>query len=141
MRQLHVHQHQAITLPVDGLHRLQPVFGRVDLQAHLGEQGLAAHVASAYDRTAEFHDQIAARPGFRCAYRPQSNILCFRYGDGDQEKLRRPLLAQGRFHIGSTMLGDQRWLRMVVMNDATDAATMEAMLTEIERFGKGLGVG
>lgn len=101
--------------------------------AHLGEQGLAEHVASAYERTSRFHDLIEARSGFRCAYRPQSNILCFRYGDGDQEKLRRPLLAEGRFHIGSTMLGDRRWLRIVVMNDATDDATIVAMLDAIER--------
>ncbi|HLU39053.1 MAG TPA: pyridoxal-dependent decarboxylase, partial [Planctomycetota bacterium] len=101
--------------------------------AFLGERGLGEHVASAYERTARFHDLIAARRGFVCAYRPQSNILCFRYGDGDQERIRRRLLAEGRFHLSSTVLGEQRWLRMVVMNDATDDATVEAMLDAIAR--------
>lgn len=101
--------------------------------AFLGERGLADHVASAFDRTARFHDLIAARPGFACAYRPQSNILCFRHGDGDQERLRRQLLAEGRFHLSSTVLGDRRWLRMVVMNDATDEQTVTALLDSIAR--------
>jgi L-2,4-diaminobutyrate decarboxylase len=99
--------------------------------AFLGERGLAAHVDSVYGRTARFHDLIRARPGFHCAYRPQANILCFRYGDGDQERIRRRLLAEGRFHLSSTVLGERRWLRMVVMNEATDDATVEAMLDRI----------
>jgi L-2,4-diaminobutyrate decarboxylase len=99
--------------------------------AFLGEAGLARHVASAYERAARFHDLIADRPGFVCAFRPQSNILCFRCGNGDQEAIRRRLLAEGRFHLSSTTLGERRWLRMVVMNDATDEATVEAMLDRI----------
>lgn len=101
--------------------------------AFLGEAGVAAHVASAYERTARFHDLISRRPGFACAYRPQSNILCFRYGDGDQERIRRRLLAAGRFHLSSAVLGDRRWLRMVVMNDATDESTVSEMLEQICR--------
>jgi L-2,4-diaminobutyrate decarboxylase len=101
--------------------------------AFLGEAGLAAHVESAYDRTARFHDLIAARPGFACPYRPQSNILCFAYGDGDQEQIRRRLLAEGRYHLSSTVLGDRRFLRMVVMNDATDDAVVMGMMDSIAR--------
>lgn len=102
--------------------------------AFLGEHGLAAHVASAYERTARAYELISARPGFVCAYRPQSNILCFRYRDGDQERIRRQLLGEGRFHLSSTLLGDRRWLRMVVMNDATDEATVAAMSERIARL-------
>ncbi len=101
--------------------------------AFLGEHGLAEHVASAYQRAARFHDVIAARHGFACAYRPQSNILCFRYGDGDQERIRRRLLAEGRFHLSSTTFCDRRWLRIVVMNEATDEATIDALLDRIAR--------
>ncbi|MEZ5967106.1 MAG: pyridoxal-dependent decarboxylase [Planctomycetota bacterium] len=99
--------------------------------AFVGEAGMAAHVASAYDRTRRFHDLIADASGFTCAYSPQANILCFRYGDDDQEGIRRRLLGQGRFHLSATVLGERRWLRMVVMNDDTDEHTVEAMLDAI----------
>jgi len=102
--------------------------------AFVGERGLAQHVESAYARTARFHDLIADHPGFACAYRPQSNILCFRYGDGDQEQIRRRLLTEGRFHLSSTILDERRWLRMVVMNDATDEATVAAMVERIRQL-------
>lgn len=96
-----------------------------------GEQGLARHVEATFAKAARFHDAIAERPGFACAFTPQSNILCFRYGDGDQERIRRRLLAEGRFHLSSAVVGERRWLRMVVMNEATDDETIAAMLDRI----------
>lgn len=104
--------------------------------AALGERGLRAHVEGAYRRTAAFHRQIVERPGFECPTAPDANILLFRYGteNGLQERIRQALVAEGRFYLSSTMLGSRRYLRMVVMNDATNEAHIAALLARIEQL-------
>ncbi len=104
--------------------------------AALGEGGLRAHVEGACRRTAEFHRIIVARPGFQCPVEPEANILCFRYGtqNGEQERIRQALMAEGSFYLSSTMLEGLRYLRMVVMNDHTTEAHIVALLTRIEQL-------
>jgi L-2,4-diaminobutyrate decarboxylase len=100
-----------------------------------GERGMGDYVASQYDKTLRFWEQIESRDGFECLCRPESNILCFRYGtDAElQVALRERLLEEGRFHLSSTEVDDRRWLRMSVMAPATDDATIDALLDAIER--------
>jgi L-2,4-diaminobutyrate decarboxylase len=104
--------------------------------AFRGESGLGEYVASQYDKAARFYELIEAREGFECLCRPESNILCFRRGrDPDlQIELRSRLLAEGRFHLSSTEVHGERWLRMAVMAPSTSEATIEALLDEIERL-------
>jgi len=100
-----------------------------------GEAGLGDYVADTYDRAQRFHDIIAARPGFECPYRPESNILCFRYGADSrlQLEIRERLIDSGEFHLSSVELGGNRYLRIVVMSPATDDAAVERLLDAIER--------
>jgi L-2,4-diaminobutyrate decarboxylase len=100
-----------------------------------GERGLGEYVASMYDRTRGFHDQIARRPGFECPYVPESNILCFRYGrDAERQVgIRERLIAEGDFHLSSTVVSGERYLRIVVTAPSTDDAAIERMLDAIER--------
>jgi L-2,4-diaminobutyrate decarboxylase len=83
-----------------------------------------------------FWELISAREGFECLSRPESNILCFRYGTDDalQVELRERLLAEGRFHLSSTEVSGVRWLRMSVMAPASSEATIEELLEAIERL-------
>jgi L-2,4-diaminobutyrate decarboxylase len=101
-----------------------------------GERGLGEYVDAQYDKTARFFELIEAREGFECLCRPESNILCFRYGrdSARQVELRERLLAHGRFHLSSTEVDGKRWLRMAVMAPATDQATIESLLDEIVRL-------
>ena len=89
-----------------------------------GERGLGDYVADQYDKALRFWELIGERPGFECPYRPESNILCFRFGrDSDlQVAIRERLIASGEFHLSSVELGGERYLRIVVMNPATDEA-------------------
>jgi L-2,4-diaminobutyrate decarboxylase len=100
-----------------------------------GERGLGEYVAGQYEKTLRFWELIEQRDGFECLSRPESNILCFRYGDdGDlQVALRERLLEQGRFHLSSTEVSGERWLRMSVMAQATGEATIADLLDAIER--------
>jgi L-2,4-diaminobutyrate decarboxylase len=101
-----------------------------------GERGLGEYVAAQYDKTLRFWELISARRGFECLCRPESNILCFRYGRDDalQVELRERLLAEGRFHLSSTEVSGVRWLRMSVMAPASSEETIEELLDSIERL-------
>jgi L-2,4-diaminobutyrate decarboxylase len=100
-----------------------------------GERGLGDYVADQYDKALRFWELIGERPGFECPYRPESNILCFRFGtDSDlQVAIRERLIASGEFHLSSVELGGERYLRIVVMNPATDETTIERLLDAVER--------
>jgi L-2,4-diaminobutyrate decarboxylase len=104
--------------------------------AFRGEDGIGAYVADRYDRTLRFWELIEARPGFECLSRPESNILCFRYGRDPelQVRLREQLLAEKRFHLSSTVVNGERWLRMTVTAPATSEETIEGLLDAIEEL-------
>jgi L-2,4-diaminobutyrate decarboxylase len=99
--------------------------------AWAGERGLGEYVASRYDLARRFYDTLAREPGVSFPYVPESNIVCFRVGDGDQLALRDRLLASGRFHIGATMLGGVRYLRLVLMAPDTNEHTLAEVLREL----------
>jgi L-2,4-diaminobutyrate decarboxylase len=104
--------------------------------AFRGEDDIGRYVADRYDKTARFYELISARPGFECLSRPESNILCFRYGRDDavQVRLRERLLAEKRFHLSSTEVNGERWLRMTVTAPATSEETVERLLEAIEEL-------
>jgi L-2,4-diaminobutyrate decarboxylase len=106
--------------------------------AFRGEQGIGRYVADRYDQTVRFWQLIEARPGFECLSRPESNILCFRYGrDPDlQVRLREQLLAEQRFHLSSTEVNGERWLRMTVTAPSTSEETVEGLLAAIEELAR-----
>jgi L-2,4-diaminobutyrate decarboxylase len=101
-----------------------------------GERALGDYVDDRYAAARRFHDIIAERPGFECPYRPESNILCFRYGDDDDlmEAIRERMMRDGAFHITSAIIGGRRHLRLTVMNKRTDEATIRRLLTTIEDY-------
>lgn len=99
-----------------------------------GEAGLGEYVAERYDRTRRFYDLIRSRSGFECPYQPESNILCFRHGSDNERQvaIRERLLADGQFHLSSTEIGGERYLRITVMAPATDGDTIERLLDAVE---------
>ena len=95
-------------------------------------------MADRYDQTLRFWELIDARPGFECLSRPESNILCFRYGRDPelQVRLREQLLAEQRFHLSSTEVNGERWLRMTVTAPSTSEETVEKLLAAIEELAR-----
>jgi L-2,4-diaminobutyrate decarboxylase len=106
--------------------------------AFRGEEGIGRYVADRYDQTLRFWELIDARPGFECLSRPESNILCFRYGRDPelQVRLREQLLAEQRFHLSSTEVNGERWLRMTVTAPSTSEETVEGLLAAIEELAR-----
>ena len=76
----------------------------------------------------------ASGPGFDVPYRPESNILCFRFGPAGaaQAAIREALLAAGEFHLSSAEIAGERFLRVTVMSPASDARTFARLLDAIE---------
>lgn len=79
---------------------------------------------------------LSSEPGVSCRYVPESNIVCFRVGDGDQLALLDRLMADGRIHFGSTTIAGERYLRVVVTAPDTDEATLAELIRAI-REGSG----
>ena len=96
-----------------------------------GERGLAAYVAGRYALAHRLWELARRRPGFDLPYEPESNVVCLRYGDGDQDTLRERMMNEGTFHVTATELGGRRYLRVSVMAPATDEKTLHALLDRI----------
>lgn len=104
-----------------------------------GERGLGDHVARQYATAHRFWELARQRPGFECPYEPESNIVCFRYGAGDQTLIRERLMADGAFQLTSAEIDGLRHLRVTVMAPATDDKTLEALLDRIAEVGFSAG--
>ncbi|MEU8145231.1 pyridoxal-dependent decarboxylase [Nonomuraea sp. NPDC048901] len=102
-----------------------------------GERGLGEYVARQYATAHRFWELARRRPGFALPYEPESNIVCFRYGDADHADLRERLMADGAFYLTSAELDGVRHLRVTVMAPATDDTTLEALLDAIEALHSG----
>ena len=102
-----------------------------------GEAGMGAFVEKQYADTRKFHDLINAQADFTCPYKPEANILCFKYegvdGNGAQLALREKILARGNFYITTAEVNGVRYLRLSVMNPLTNLATIKGLLAEIRQ--------
>lgn len=100
-----------------------------------GEKGMGAFVEKQYGDTRAFYELINAQDDFTCPYKPEANILCFKYegvdGNAAQSALREKILARGHFYITTAMIGGVRYLRLSVMNPLTTVETVKELLAEI----------
>jgi L-2,4-diaminobutyrate decarboxylase len=96
-----------------------------------GEQGLGDYVGRQYATAHRFWELASRRPGFECPCEPESNIVCFRYGTGDQGAIRERLMDSGEFYLTSTEIDGERYLRVTVMAPATDEQTLTSLLDRI----------
>ncbi len=124
---------------VDLIHRsVECTKGALGLRAFLGlaaegEQALGAYVQRQADLAREAAAWIAAQPGLELAVEPPFNILCFRVAGSDQRQLdlRKRLLDRGDFYITTTTFRGRRWLRLTLMNPATDLADIRGLVAEV----------
>ena len=98
-----------------------------------GEEVLGSYVTDRYKMTGHFWRVISQTDGFHCPYEPESNILCFGYGDDDSlyQPVRDALVQQGVAHITTALVAGRQWLRLTVMNPLTDEAVLLDVLDDI----------
>ncbi len=109
----------------------------------LGEAGLAEYLEARVALAREAYDLLQAQPDFHCPVAPESNILCFRYRDGNAEHLhlRDQLIARGTFHLSSVALNGCWHLRMVFMNPHTTLGEVRELLDAIRDLAGSQEVG
>lgn len=102
--------------------------------ASLGPAGLIAHVERLFELGQLAARLISSRSGFSLPVAPQTNIVCFRYGEDDDQQLalRKAILRQGNHYLSTTTYRGRRYLRLALMNPATDEHTLTRLLDEIE---------
>jgi L-2,4-diaminobutyrate decarboxylase len=95
---------------------------------------MAAHIDRQTDLARAAAALLRAKPGFEVAVEPQSNIVCFRVDGNDalQLDLRRRLTEAGDHYVSTTEFRGKRWLRLALMNPATELKDIEALAAEIE---------
>lgn len=101
-----------------------------------GTRFFAEHV----DRCCALATALAAavkrRPRLELLTEPEANIVCFRVrglDGGQQDAIRRAILAEGRFYLVKVRLGPELWLRTTLASPRTTPAHLEALLDDVER--------
>jgi L-2,4-diaminobutyrate decarboxylase len=103
--------------------------------------------ADLIDATFNLGDEIwhilQDQPDFEAPFRPQCNIVVFRYVPAREDRselndlnreLRRRLIELGEFYVSQTTLEGVAYLRMTVINPLTTVATVQALLTRIREI-------
>ncbi len=101
-----------------------------------GEKNLVNYYESVVKLTQKIALWIKAQKDMTLAIMPETNILCFRVGNNNQQQfeLRDALLAQGDFYLSTTEYQNKRWLRIVVMNQNTQWKHIEALMDELRKL-------
>lgn len=76
-------------------------------------------------------EKLHAAPDFELLMMPQTNIVCFRYGEEDQTLIRKKLVESGAFHLTQVAMHGKVWLRTTVMNPFTAEDDLDALLAAI----------
>ncbi len=101
--------------------------------AAVGEEGLCNHIEGLYQKARDFYEIICATEHFETLCEPEANILCFRYLNAgeDQDSLRNQLISEGDFYITRATVNKKNWLRLALMNPATEPLHLKALLQRI----------
>ncbi len=102
-------------------------------------------VTRQYDLARSFADLIKEHPDFELAIKPSSNILCFRYWQGNysekalnelNDEIRQELLNDGEYYLVQTKLKGIHYLRTTLMSPFTTMEHLRSLLKKIEEVGK-----
>ena len=109
--------------------------------AHAGEHAIAAGIERQTDLAQAAAAYLSSEPGITVAVEPQTNIVCFRFEGSDhlQIELRRRLTEDGDYYISTTEALGQRWLRLALMNPATEMADIEGLIARLRQHLAELG--
>ncbi|MEL6919132.1 MAG: pyridoxal-dependent decarboxylase, partial [Bacteroidota bacterium] len=109
-----------------------------------GEELFNEYVTTLYDLGRDFGEMILKDNAFELAVKPMSNIVCFRYiqGDLDDEtldmtnaKIRQELLEEGEFYMVQTKLKGKHFFRVTLMNPFTTIDHLNRLLVSIKQKG------
>lgn len=104
-----------------------------------GEKLFEDYINTRYDLAKEFANYINESEEFELAIQPQSNIVCFRYNKSEcsdlnklNAEIRKKLLEDGTFYIVQTVIDENIYLRITIMNPFTTMKELKELLTLIK---------
>ena len=113
--------------------------------ATYGEDYFAEYGQTMVDLGKTFAAMIDRSPDFELAVQPDANIVCFRYrtpeldaqdADALQERIRLKVVASGEFYLVQTKLRGTVFLRTTLINPATHAGHLQALLDALRRAAR-----
>jgi L-2,4-diaminobutyrate decarboxylase len=112
-----------------------------------GEELFREYIESRYNAAKEFAELIKTDNSFELLIEPQSNIVCFRFNNGETTedkldelniKIRQSMLEDGKFYIVQTIAKGRIYLRTTIMNPFTEKSDFTELLNEIRSYYKKL---
>ncbi len=110
----------------------------VALAVH-GEAAIGAYLDRMVDMARAFAARLSSTPGFEVPVAPECNIVCFRYGEGDMDAVRRRLLESGEFYVVRTQLRGTTYLRTTILNPRTTEDDLARLIRAVEVASRGSG--
>jgi L-2,4-diaminobutyrate decarboxylase len=105
-----------------------------------GEAGLAADLDVMHENARFLNRLLRAADDFEVPLDPESNILLFRPHPGGMElsdiqveAVRRGLMDSGSYYLTAANFGGRKWLRVTLMNPATDQTHLREMVEEVRQ--------
>jgi len=105
------------------------------------------HVTHCFDLGKAFAQHLRAAEGFELPTEPDCNIVCFRYApqgvsrgaelDALQERIRRRILADGKFYLVQTRLPDGLYLRVTLINSLTTEKELVRLIDAVREAARG----
>ena len=101
--------------------------------AFQGQHAVAQMIERQTDLAHSVAVYLRSEPDIEVACDPESNIVCFRLAGDDalQLALRRRLTDDGDFYISTAEALGRRWLRLALMNPATELKDVEALVVRL----------
>jgi L-2,4-diaminobutyrate decarboxylase len=120
-----------------------------------GAAALGELVTQKLDLAREFAAALSAQPDFELLTAPMCNILCFRHlpagaqggawsmeqMNAHQARVRRRVLASGRFYLVQTRIGGKLYLRCTLMNAQTTMEDLRGLMALIREVASQDGAG
>lgn len=107
-----------------------------------GPELFSNHINYLFDLARHFHACIDRESNFENFRKPDSNIVCFRWKDDSRtieeiniinKELRKAVLEEGQFYIVQTILDQNAWLRVSLMNPMTSEDHLEDLIEYLKQ--------
>ncbi len=104
-----------------------------------GEKAIEDFVDYTFNLCINFYNILKRDSDFEIPYKPQSNILCFRFikfskNNEFQLKLRYQIINNKYFYITSCEMNKIRYLRVVLLNPSTNITHLKELMLEIKKI-------
>ena len=108
-----------------------------------GERAIEKYIDYTFELAKTFYELLEKEEFFELPYRPESNILCFRYlkeskTNEFQKTLRYAIINRKKFYITSCEMNGLRYLRVVLLNPDTSKKELKNLIEEIKNVSKEL---